>query len=80
MKKINILLVLLVALQLSSCSDLCDCFHGTGDVITEERALGNISGIHLANNVDVIIYESNFSKIRVTAGDKLIKDVKYNFI
>lgn len=75
MKKINILAVLLIALLLSSCSDICDCFHGTGDVITEERALGNITGIHLTNDVDVIIYESNFPKIRVTAGDKLIKDV-----
>jgi hypothetical protein len=76
MKKLNILFVLIMALQVSSCSDLCECFHGTGDVITEERSLGSISGIHLANDVDVIIYVSNFSKIRVTAGDKLINDVK----
>ncbi|MBK7965903.1 MAG: DUF2807 domain-containing protein [Bacteroidetes bacterium] len=76
MKKIHLLTILFIALLFSSCSDFCDCFHGTGDVVTEERALGTISGIHLTNDIDVILYESNFPKMRVTAGDKLIKDVR----
>jgi hypothetical protein len=76
MKKIHLLLLFSVTLLFNSCSDICDCFHGTGDLVTEERALGNIKGIHLSNDVDVILYESNYPKIRVTAGDKLIKDVR----
>jgi Putative auto-transporter adhesin, head GIN domain len=76
MKKIHLFYLLLSVLQFSSCSDICDCFHGTGYLVTEERALGNISGIHLVNDIDVILYESNYPKIRVTAGDKLIKDIR----
>lgn len=76
MKKLHPLYLLIVALQFSSCSDICDCFHGTGDLVTEERALGNITGIHLTNDIDIILYESNFPKMRVTAGDKLIKDIR----
>lgn len=76
MKKIISVILLLIALQLGGCSDICDCFHGTGDITMEERSLGTISGIHLSNDVDVILYESNTPRIRVTAGDKLMGDIK----
>jgi len=75
MKITRIFLFLMVLLQVSACSDICDCFNGEGKLVVEERSLGTISGIHLADNVDVIIYQSLQSRLRVTAGDKLIGEI-----
>lgn len=63
-------------LLFSSCSDVCDCFYGSGPLSTEERSLGKIDGIYLTSNVDLILYEDSVPRMRVTAGKNLIDGIE----
>ncbi len=60
----------------SGCSDMCECFHGTGDIIREERSLATIQGVYLTSNVDLIVHKDSVNRMRVTAGEKLIDGIE----
>lgn len=75
MKRITTLLLSILLLINAGCKDACDCFHGAGDVISEERSVGQIREIQLRSNADVIVH-SGEARLKVTAGSKLISKLE----
>lgn len=73
MKKL--LLIIFLSITLSACKDACDCFKGTGDVMTEIRSTGNIKSVDLGNNVDLVVHYDSIPRIRVTAGSHLLSKI-----
>ncbi len=69
------LLPFILLLPVSSCSDLGDCFKGTGPLTTEERSLPKITYLELHNNVDVVYHYDSVYHLRVTAGENLIDKI-----
>ncbi|HOS48188.1 MAG TPA: DUF2807 domain-containing protein [Bacteroidia bacterium] len=70
MKKI--VFIIFLSISLSACKDACDCFKGTGDVVTEIRSVSEIKSVDLGNNVDLVIHYDSVPKMRVTAGSHLL--------
>ncbi len=62
---------------ISSCKkgDITNCFKGTGEITTEIRAIGEVSFIHLSNNVNLILTQDSTPFIRVEAGEKIINSI-----
>lgn len=60
----------------SSCNDVCDCFHGRGREITEERHMETIKGIYLTNNISVVIHPDSNQRMTVTAGENLVDGIE----
>jgi hypothetical protein len=56
-------------------SAVCDCFKGTGKIITEERNVGPFHYIELNNKVDLYVHPSQEYRVTVTAGKHLIDKV-----
>ncbi|HEU4717120.1 MAG TPA: DUF2807 domain-containing protein [Bacteroidia bacterium] len=54
----------------------CDCFKGTGDIVTEERQLQPYHNVYVEDNVNLIFVEDTMNIVRVEAGKHLIKLVK----
>ncbi len=76
-KKTGKFLVLIIsALWLQGCGDICDCFQSTGDLTSEERALPSCSGIYLTSNIDVIVHRDTVRRMRVTAGKNLLDGIE----
>jgi len=73
--QINFILIT-VMLFFTGCSDLCDCFHGTGDIVSEERNLPVIQGIYLTSNVDLIVHVDSVRRMRVTAGKNIVEGIE----
>jgi hypothetical protein len=73
--KMTILLFTMV-LFFTGCSDICECFHGTGDVVSEERNLPLIQGVYLTSNVDLIVHVDSVRRMRVTAGENLVEGIE----
>lgn len=46
-----------------------------GDVITKTRVLSGFNSIHLYNNIDVTLIESDCSKIEITTGENLMNKI-----
>lgn len=62
-------------LPVSSCSDLEDCFKGTGPLTTEERSLPKVTYIEMHNNIDLVYHYDSVYHMRVTAGQNLIDKI-----
>jgi hypothetical protein len=77
MKKIALYLLLVLALPEWMCKkeNACDCFKGTGDVISETRQLPLIKGVYVEDNIDVIFLEDTVQQVTVQAGKHLIKNI-----
>ncbi len=73
MKKI--ILIIFLSIAFSACKDACDCFKGTGDVVTEIRSIGEVKSVDLGNNVDLVIHYDSIPKMRVTAGSHLLEKI-----
>ncbi|MBI3510039.1 MAG: DUF2807 domain-containing protein [Bacteroidetes bacterium] len=54
----------------------CDCFKGTGEIVTEERQLPIFKSVLVENNINVIFLEDTFQRVSVEAGKHLIKLIK----
>jgi hypothetical protein len=54
----------------------CDCIHGTGTIVQEERQLPVFHSVYVEDNVNLIFQEDTVQKILVQAGKQLIKLVK----
>lgn len=73
----SILRILTLLLLFSSCSDIGDCFHGTGEQAQEERTLDTIRGIYLTSNINLKVHpNATYYRMRVTAGENLIEGVE----
>lgn len=78
-RNIVILLLLIAAFAgISSCKkeNACDCFKGTGSLITETRTLPAFQKISVEDNVNVIFTQDSVQQITVEAGKHLIALVK----
>lgn len=53
----------------------CDCFKGTGDIVSEERQLSAIASVYVEDNVNLIFQEDTIQKVTVQAGKHLIKNI-----
>ncbi len=72
-----ILTVSVLASMLSSCERpvICDCFKGTGEIITEERVTYPFDKIELFNKTDLHLHYAPVHAVKVTAGKNLIDNV-----
>jgi hypothetical protein len=72
-----IIIVILISLAITGCSDIGDCFHGTGKMTTEERIPGRFHGIYLTSNIDVILhFNRGVKRLQVHGGDNLTEGVE----
>lgn len=77
MRFLNFLLLLLISFNLSSCkkSNLGDCFKSTGDIIEQQRKIGEFSKIILRDNVNVVFNNEQSNTIIVSAGENIIDNI-----
>lgn len=68
-------LVILVATT-QACSDIDDCFRGTGNRETETRTPGTFDRIYLTDNIDVRLHTGPTHQLRLTGGYKLLPQVE----
>lgn len=84
MRFLNLILLLLVVSSYSSCKkkDLGDCFKSTGEIIEQQREVGEFSKIILLDNVNLVLSPSESDMLIVSAGenlmDKIITEVNDN--
>lgn len=66
---------------ISSCKkeNRCDCFKGTGKVITEIRTPADFTRIDLHDNINLIITQDSINKISVEGGEKLLPNLQTEF-
>ena len=66
--------IILIFTTLLSCekSPLLDCFNSTGEIISEEREVGNFNSILLRHNVNLHLRQAQTNKIIVKAGSNLM--------
>ena len=53
----------------------CNCFKGTGSIITEERQLTQFKSVHIENDMNVFFQEDTMQKITVEAGKNIISGI-----
>ncbi|CAN5881067.1 hypothetical protein BH11BAC7_BH11BAC7_20860 [soil metagenome] len=77
MKKIFPYLLLVLALPSWMCKKetACDCFKGTGDVISDTRQLPAFNSVYVEDNVNLIFQEDSVQQVTVQAGKHLIKNI-----
>lgn len=76
MKTYKYIVFTIASFALAGCSDLNDCFHSTGDLVSEERRIDDYSGIYLTSNVDLIVHHDSLRRMRVSAGENLIDGIE----
>lgn len=76
MKITRYLPILLFLLAQLSCSDMGDCFKGSGAMTAEYRELDPIKRIDLRTNVDLIIHPDTFYRVLVRAEGNLIDEIE----
>lgn len=71
---ILVLLVVVVFFSFGSCqkTPVLDCFIGTGNIVKEERQLGQFQTIVLKDNMNLILQKSNTNSLVVEAGSNLM--------
>lgn len=70
-------LLLIPILLLAACSDMGDCFHGSGKQVTESRSIGSFHSIYLTSNVNLVLhFQPGIRRLEVTGGDRLTEGVE----
>ena len=59
----------------TSCSDLGDCFKGTGKVITEERSVSCFNGITVEDDINLVILNDTVQYLEIEAGENLLPEI-----
>jgi len=59
---------------------MCDCFKGTGKVITETRTPSDYTRIELNDNINLVITQDSINKISVEGGEKLLPNIQTEFV
>lgn len=76
MKNIKFVLLIILSLLLScNKENNCDCLKGTGDIITEHRAILPFHKIHMQDNINLYISIDSIYSLSVEAGGKLLSSV-----
>lgn len=79
MKHLIRYLLPLLLLLFTACSDMGDCFHGSGKQVTETRSIGDFHSIYLTSNVNLVLhFQQGMRKVQVTGGDRLTEGVETN--
>jgi hypothetical protein len=58
-----------------SCSDLGDCFKGTGKVIAEERSVSYFNGITVEDDINLVILNDTVQYLEIEAGENLLPGI-----
>lgn len=68
------LLIMLCALLLSSCrkENMCDCFRGTGEDVTEIRETAPFTEIRLEDNIHLVFTPDSVFSVKISGGEKLM--------
>ncbi|MBN2213895.1 MAG: DUF2807 domain-containing protein [Bacteroidales bacterium] len=66
---------IIAATCLVSCSDIGDCFKGTGDVILEERYVGFFDGITIDDDINLVILSDTVQYLQIEAGENLLPEI-----
>ena len=59
---------------------MCDCFKGTGKVITEIRTPSDFTRVELHDNINLIITQDSINKISVEGGEKILPNIQTKFV
>jgi hypothetical protein len=75
---INIFFALLLLAFFPACKkeNRCDCFKGTGPIVTKTREVSGFDRIVAENNVNVFITQGPDFEVKIEAGDNLISLIK----
>src|SRR5690606_27225292 len=76
MKKTALLLLLATATLFTGCIDAIKSITGSGNVITQNRSLGNFTKIEAGNGVELIIEQSANTSVEVEADDNIQEHLK----
>ncbi len=76
------ILVFTATILLNSCDSGYpdDCFKNTGELVWEDREIGDFKTIFLTDNIDLYIYPDSFNFARVYAGENLIENIETEII
>jgi len=72
MKKPGLLGVALVAVSLTGCSYFGPCVNGSGPVVTEQREVGEFTGVNNTGSFDVYLTKADSFSVEVVAQESLI--------
>jgi hypothetical protein len=80
-KKSMLCPILILFIILSSCKkeNRCDCFKGTGKVITETRSPSDFTRVELHDNINLVITQDTINTISVAGGEKLLSNIQTEF-
>lgn len=79
MKTFTLLLALFAAMMLSSCDPLLDCEQGSGEVITEQRAISDFTTIDAVGDIDLVVTQGETYNVSVEAQQSLLNNIStYN--
>src|SRR3972149_5567093 len=60
----------------SACKkDKPDCFKSTGDLVREQREVGDFSSMEVYNNVNVVISQDTLNQVIIEAGENLLEEI-----
>lgn len=63
------------AIVIAACSDLGDCFKGTGKIVIEERPVGFFDGITIDDDINLVILEDTVQYLQIEAGENLLPEI-----
>ncbi len=72
---IQIVVKIFAAIFITACSDLGDCFKGTGKIIIEERRVGFFEGITVDDDINLVILQDTVQYLQIEAGENLVREI-----
>jgi hypothetical protein len=72
MRKLWLIGVVLAAVSLSGCSYFGPCVNGSGPVVTEQREVGEFTGVNNTGSFDVYVTKADSFSVEVVAQESLI--------
>lgn len=60
---------------ITACSDLGDCFIGTGKITIEERSVGFFDGITVDDDINLVILDDTVQYLQIEAGENLLPEI-----
>lgn len=72
MRKLGLIGIVLAALSLTGCSYFGPCVNGSGPVVTEQRDIGEFTGVNNTGSFDVYVSKADSFSVKVVAQESLI--------
>jgi hypothetical protein len=63
------------AIFITACSDLGDCFKGTGKITIEERPVSSFDGITVDDDINLVILDDTVQYLQIEAGENLLPEI-----